>query len=153
LELRRIRIWEGLRMKIIRCHKCGASVVSEETMIESMMGYMKECTDKARKTKNNSYLQEASQIKNLITQILHRQTRIEDRKINKTFLGTLIEYIHTNNLITDEKLNELENTAIEKAKINIEKDEKAIKQMYGDFESMLTNRTKKDPTSKKAIGG
>jgi esterase/lipase len=142
----------GVKVKIIKCHKCGASVVSEDTMIESMMGYMKECTDKARKTKNNSYLQEASQIKNFITQILHRQTRIEDRTINKAFLSTLIVYIRTNNIIPDEKLNELENMAIEKAKANIEKDEKIIKQMYGDFESMLTNRTKKDPTSKKAIG-
>jgi predicted SnoaL-like aldol condensation-catalyzing enzyme len=125
-------------------------------VVENMYSAMMECNEKARKAKSivtrNSYIQEASQIKKMITQIQHRTTQMEERKAGLTCeLGEIVHYILESNLVTKEKLDELRTIAREKAVIKNEEDLKVIKQLYGEFESILTNRNKKDPTALNAL--
>lgn len=143
-------------MRLMKCKKCGTPMMLDTYAVENMYCAMQECNEKARKAKNpslrNSYVQEASQIRKMISQTIHRTTQIEERK--NTFLcelSEIVHYINENNLISHEKLNELRKIAREKASIKNKEDENQIKKIYGEFESALTNRSKKDPTAHKAI--
>ncbi|MBE6067967.1 MAG: hypothetical protein E7211_09790 [Clostridium lundense] len=143
-------------MRLVKCRKCGTPIMLDNVIEENMFLAMQECNEKARKVRNvalkNSYIQEASQIKKMITQIQHRTTQMEERKNTVLCeLSELVHYLRFNKIITDEKLNELRAIAREKAEIANKNDEDTIKKIYGDFESILTNRSKKDPTSYKAI--
>jgi hypothetical protein len=128
----------------------------DTSIAEDMNLAIEECNEKARRAKStairNSYIQEASQIKKMLTQIQHRTTMLEERKVGvQNELSILVHYCLENNLITCEKLQELRDLARQRAQINNAKDEEVIKKIYGDFESVITNRSKKDPTAYKAI--
>ena len=142
-------------MRLVKCKKCGSTVMTDSTLLENMYEAMKECNEKARKAKHElrqSYIQEASQIKKMIGQIQHRTAQMEERNNTITCeYAEVIHYLRFNSLITDEKLDELRAAARGKAEFKNTEDEKEIQKVYGNFESMLTNRTKKDPTAKEAL--
>ncbi len=68
---------------------------------------------------------------------------MEERKTSVlNELSEIIHYIRFNNLVSDEKLDELRKIAREKAKEKNKKDEREIKRVYGEFESTVIHRTK-----------
>lgn len=143
-------------MRLVKCKKCGTSIMMDSYVVENMFVAMQEANEKARKIKDYSlrltYIQEASQIKKMINQIQHRSTQMEERKTMVTCeMSEIVNYIRKNNLVSDEKLDELRKIAREKAKIKNIEEEKAIKNIYGEFENMMANRTKKDTTANKAL--
>lgn len=143
-------------MRLVKCKKCGTPIMMDSYIVEQMFIAMQECNEKARKSKNNidkmSYLQEAKQISKMITQIQHRTTQIEERKTTYLCqLSALVHYIRENNLISDDVLSEIKDTAREQARIKNEADTKVIKRIYGEFENTMTNRSVKDTTANKAL--
>lgn len=144
-------------MRLVKCKKCGTPVMTDSTIIENMYSAMLECNESARKervaSKRNVFIQQASQIRKLITQVQHRNTQLEERKTTTNCeMAEITNYIRKNNLITDDKLDDLRNIAREKAEIRNAEDEKIIEKFYGVFKNEFANRTKKDPTSSKALG-
>lgn len=140
-------------MKLIKCRKCGATIATDETFIQRMLDDINELSEKARKDKRNSgsYLQQAAAIKKIMTQYLHRTAQMDDHRMRLLYEHrALVHYVLDNGLISREKLNELDEIARnqfnEKSKFN----QQEVERLYRGFENISINRTKADPTERKA---
>ena len=143
-------------MRLIKCRKCGATIATDETFVQRMMDDINALSEKARKDKKNQniYLQQASAIRKIMQQYLHVTANMDQHKRSLTNeLSVLINYIRENNLISDEKLAELTQIARERAAEKEKADEEKIRELYGGFENISINRTKRDPTEKQATRG
>ena len=142
-------------MKLVKCRKCGTAVMTDDTLLESMIGTMNELNKLAIKDKSNrpAYQQQVKQLTKMINQVMHRTSAIEMRKcLQSEKLSVLIHYLFENNLITMEKLDEIEIIAKERVKKKNAEDEAAIEALYGAYKSDFTfNKTKSDPTANRAI--
>lgn len=140
-------------MRLIKCRKCGATIATDETFIQRMLDDINLLSDRARKDKKNSqsYLQQASAIRKIMQQYLHVTANMDQHKRRLTNeLSELINYIRSNNLISDEKLAELSTVARERASEKEKALEERVNELYRDFDNISINRTKRDPTEKKA---
>lgn len=118
-------------MKLIRCRKCGAALVTEDALIERMNDTIHELNEKARHSKNGkiakSYLAEAASVTKMMKGILHNTAQMEARKSGSSYeLSEIVHYIRENDLISDEKLDELRKTARERAKSVMKKTKKKL---------------------------
>lgn len=96
----------------------------------------------------------AKQLDKLATQIQHRRTQLNDRENLKIHeASVIIQYILNNNLVTEEKLQELQNIAKENADKARIAEERELDLLYKSFSTYTGNRTKADPTYKKGIKG
>lgn len=145
-------------MRLIHCKKCGSAMVTENALIERMNDAIHELNEKARRSRNgkaaNSYLAEAASITKMMKGIIHNTAQMEDRKITCAMeLAEIVHYIRFNNLVTDEKLDELRQIAREKAKVRNAESQKEIDRIFGEYKSLYTpfNNTKSDSTANKAI--
>lgn len=145
-------------MRLIHCKKCGSAMVTENALIERMNDAIHELNEKARRSRNgkaaNSYLAEAASITKMMKGIIHNTAQMEDRKITCAMeLAEIVHYIRFNNLVTDEKLDELRQIAREKAKVRNAENQKEIDRIFGEYKSLYTpfNNTKSDSTANKAI--
>ena len=68
-------------------------------------------------------------------------------------MSEIVNYIRKNNLIPDEKLDELRKTARERAKIRNEENQREIDRIYGKYKGTYipSNNTKSDKTAENAI--
>lgn len=142
-------------MKLIKCKKCGASIMTSETLLSDMQAEFDELVKKAHRAKGakiDIIKQQMKHLNKMMVQICHSSTEAEIRKSNAyNELSALKKYLIHNQLISYEVLEKIQNDAREMTKQKIAEDEKHIANIYGDFISELANRTKSDPTSKKAI--
>lgn len=138
-------------MKLLRCKKCGAVITTNETMMQNYMEEIDRLSKMAIKDKRNAavYLNQAASLRKISTQILHLTAQCDSdnrRLLNE--LGELIHYVRENNLVSDEKLSEIQAAGREKARKNNEADEKRIEELYGNFNSILASRSHRRPTEK-----
>ena len=145
-------------MRLIHCKKCGAAMVTENALIERMNDTIHELNEKARHSKNGkiakSYLAEAASVTKMMKGIIHSTAQMEERRITCVCeLSEITHFLRTNNLVSDEKLDELRQIAREKAKIRNAENQKELDRIYGEYNSLYTpfNNTKSDPTANKAI--
>ena len=145
-------------MKLIHCKKCGAALVTEDALLERMNDTIHELNEKARHTKNgkkaHSYLAEAASVTKMMKGIIHNTAQMEDRRITcQLEMAEIVNYIRTNHLISDEKLDELRAIAREKAKVRNLENQKELDRIYGNYRALYTpsNNTKADKTANTAI--
>ena len=108
---------EVARMRLIRCRKCGAALVTEDALIERMNDTIHELNEKARHSKNGkiakSYLAEAASVTKMMKGILHNTAQMEARKSGSSYeLSEIVHYIREKGLISDEKLDELRRKSV-----------------------------------------
>ena len=143
-----------MRMKILRCRKCGTMITTQDNLMQNYMEEIKRLNSLAIKDKRNSavYVQQASQLTKVVKQILHATTQMEEqRRKLQNELSVLTTYIRENGLIADEKLWELRDKGRELAKKKSEEDEKLVEQLYGNFNSILGNSSRRDPVEKTVL--
>lgn len=143
-------------MRLIKCRKCGATIATDETFIQRMLDAINELSDKARKDRRNAptYLSQAAAIKKIMQQYLHVTANMDTHKRRLTNeLSVLISYIRDNNLISDEKLDELTAIARKRAAEKEAKEEERIEDLYRGFENISINRTRYDPTEQRGLKG
>ena len=143
-------------MRLIKCRKCGATIATDETFIQRMLDDINILSAKARKDRRNapSYLQQAAAIRKIMQQYLHRTAQMDAEMVEtRAELGALISYVRVNGLIKDNELAEITTPARLKARERIKQEEERISELYRGFENISINRTKADPTERKAIGG
>lgn len=143
-------------MRLIKCRKCGATICTDEAFQERMLDAIAECHKQARKDRKNanSYLQQAAVYKKILTQYLHITASYDTelrKKINEQ--SVLVAYLLQNGLISQEKLNELNDIARKRVEERNRKDEKELERLYGSTQNPLFNNTKADPTARAALGG
>ena len=141
-------------MRLIKCRKCGATIATDETFVQRMLDDVNILSDKARKDRKNSssYLQQAAAIKKIMQQYLHRTAQIdeESRRLRLEHKA-LVHYVLDNGLISQDKLQELDNLARKEFENKQREDQSVIERLYGDFENITINRTKNDPTERKVF--
>ena len=141
-------------MRLIKCRKCGATIATDETFIQRMLDDINILSEKARKDRKNSssYLQQASAIRKIMQQYLHTTANMDERRRElQSKLSILWNYVHDNNLIDDDKLNELMDKGEEIARQRIKQEEERVNELYRDFNNVSINRTKADPTEKQSV--
>ena len=141
-------------MRLIKCRKCGATIATDETFIQRMLDDVNILSDKARKDRKNcnSYLQQAAAIKKIMQQYLHRTAQIdEESRRLRCEHKALVHYVLDNGLISQDKLQELDDLARSEFDKKQLEDQKVIERLYGDFENITINRTKSDPTERKVF--
>lgn len=138
-------------MRLIKCRKCGATIATDETFIQRMLDDINILSEKARKNTRfaNSYLQQAAAIRKIMQQYLHRTAQIdeESRRLRNEH-KTLVHYVLNNGLVSQDKLQELNDIARKSFEEKQQMDQVIINRLYGDFENISINRTKADPTAK-----
>ena len=138
-------------MRLIKCRKCGATIATDETFIQRMLDDINILSEKARKDKKNasSYLQQASAIRKVMQQYLHRTANMDEiRRELQAKISILWQYLQENNLLDEEKFIELMDKAEETARQRIKEEEAVVNELYRGFENISINRTKADPTAK-----
>lgn len=141
-------------MKLLRCRKCGTMITTQDDFMRNYMEEIKRLNALAVKDKRNRviYQQQAAQLTKVSTQILHATTQMDDNRRNlQNELSVLVAYIRENGLISDEKLSELRDIGRERARKKSEEDERMVEQLYGTFDSILGNRSRRDPTEKTVL--
>lgn len=145
-------------MKLIKCKKCGATVMTADTLLATMQEeynlLAKRC-EVAKGPNKPLILHQMSQLKKMMTAVCHSSSEAEKRK-NQTFneLSMLKKHVIGNGYMTYEEYEQtIETPAKEITKKKIAEDEKEIERLYGDFENQFCNQTKRDPTAKEALNG
>lgn len=100
----------------------------------------------------NVYQQQSAQLFRLMRQIVHisSQKGAEERKLHNV-LAVLVDYLIQNDLITYEKLHELEAKGRERAKAQDEKDAKELERLYGESQSICREKGIRNSTENKAL--
>lgn len=145
-------------MRMIRCRNCGTMVSTTSIMEERIMDEILEERNLAIKDRKNVsiHLQNAKMMNKYLMQIQHLNAQIEQRRTTvESEKHHLVHYLLDNNILSEEKIHELEEEARVIACEQIRKDEESIKRQYEGYArytgNMTMNRTKSDPTAKMAI--
>lgn len=123
-------------------------------MVETMMAEINRLNGLAAKDSKhrNTYQQQSAQLFKLMKQIIHITAQMDDAVRNlKNEKSVLVNYLIANNIVTYDKLHELEAVARERAKKQNEKDSKELERLYGEAYSICQNKTKSNPTEKTAL--
>lgn len=144
-------------MKLIKCKKCGATVMTSDTILTAMQDEYNELVKRSHRAKGadkNLIGQQLKHLNKMMVQVCHSSTEADIRKDEAyNELRTLKKYIVANKLIDFETLDRIQTEARELTKKKIAEDEKKIAEQYGDFVNTFCNRTKSDPTASEALKG
>ena len=146
-------------VKLIRCAKCGTVITTQDTMVQSMMAEVTRLNQLAEKDKKFNggkmaclYMQQSAQVYKLMKQIIHLTAQMnEHARLIMQEKSVLSHYVRDNGLVSDETLRELELKARDRAAEANKKDQAKINELFGEFQSICQNRTKRDPTAEKAL--
>lgn len=140
-------------MKLIKCKKCGATVMTDETLLSSMQAEYNELVKKSHRANGankNIIVQQLKHLNKMMVAVCHSSTESESRKFEAyNELNLLKKHIITNNLMDFATLDKIQDEARNLTKKKRAEDEKKIAELYGDFENHFCNRTKSDPTADK----
>ena len=144
-------------MKLVKCKKCGATVMTDETLLSGLQEEYNELVKKSQRAKGASKQIIAQQLKHLtktMTAICHSTSESEIRKLNAyNELNLLKKYIVEHQIISQEILDEIRSSARKLTKRKSAEDEKKIAELYSDFENHFCNKTKRDATYDEALKG
>ena len=142
-------------MKLIKCKKCGSSIMTDETVLAAMQeeyNALVKKSHKARGADKQLIVQQLKHLHKMMVAVCHSSSEGEIRRNNAhNELCALKKYIVENNIISFDVLDRIQNEARELTLKKIAEDEKKIAEQYGDFENTFCNRTKADPTPKEAL--
>jgi hypothetical protein len=142
-------------MNIVKCRKCGATVMSSDTLLSNMQEEYNQLSKRQQKAKGaekTSLIQQMAHITKIMTQTLHNIAELEIRKYGAYYeLYILRRYLIDNHLLDYDVLDKIRDEARAKAKEKIAESEKALDNLYGDFKNICSNNTKSDPTAREAI--
>lgn len=142
-------------MKLIKCKKCGSTIMTDETLLAAMQEEYNSLVKKSHRAKGadkNLITQQLKHLHKMMVAVCHSSTEAERRKdATHNELCLLKKYIIANNLIDFETLDRFGDEARELARKKATEDEKKIAEVYSEFENTFCNRTKADPTAKEAI--
>ena len=141
-------------MKMLYCRKCGTAIISDETLIQSVLDQMadaKQRVSKASGIEKTKLIHEVSEYKSIYRALMHCITQREYAEaVAPYILHALVETIKARKLMTEAEIAQIYDDGREKAKKASERLRKQEKEIYGTFES-ISNYTKPDPTANTAI--
>jgi hypothetical protein len=142
-------------VQLVKCRKCGATIMSTDTLLSNMQDEYNELNKRCQKAKpveKQILIQQMAHINRLMRQALHNSSELELRKSEAYYeLKTLREYLINNNIVDYELLDKIRDKARVTAKEKVAESQIAINKLYGEFRNICSNNTKSDPTAREAI--
>lgn len=142
--------------RVIKCIKCGHVMAGEDVFIQKFMERYNQNTKKIKRAYGpylRELVQENAMLRSYMRQILHWQNeQIVHSDLDSYKLQSLIKFIKDKKLITDDEMQKILDRAKELQNIRLQKDGEKLKELYGEFESILSNKSNSDPTANSAIG-
>lgn len=144
-------------MKLIKCKKCGATIMTSDTLLTAMQeeyNALVKRSHRASGADKNLIGQQLKHLNKMMVQVCHGSTEADIRKDEAyNELRALKKHIVANKLIDFETLDRIQSEARELTKKKMAEDEKKTAEQYGDFVNTFCNRTKADPTATEAMKG
>lgn len=144
-------------MKLIKCKKCGATVMTSDTLLTAMQDEYNELVKRSHRANGQTrqlILQQMKHLNKMMTAVCHSSTEADIRKDEAyNELRALKKYIIATKVIDFGTLDRIQTEARELTKKKMAEDEKKIAEQYGDFVNTFCNRTKADPTATEAMKG
>ena len=144
-------------MKLVKCKKCGSTVMTSETLLTTMQEEYNSLAKKSQRAKGADkqiIAQQLAHINKMMVAVCHSSSEGEIRKIVAyNELNLLRSYIVENNIMPQEVLDNIREEARKLARKKSLEDDKKIAELYGEFENHFYNRVKADPTAKKVLKG
>ena len=142
-------------MKMLYCKKCGAAVISDETLLQSILDRLDDVQERALHAKSGSekqiLLHEAAEYKTMYKSMMHNITQREYAEaVVPYILREMLITVKGRKLLTDAEVEKIYADGKAAAKKVQEHTRKIEKEIYGDFEAAC-NRSKRDPTANAAI--
>lgn len=141
-------------MKMVRCQKCGATVISDETFLQNVLDAVDACNRNAHKAKGAEkqvWCQQAAGYMSMFKSFMHNLSRKQEANDKHTqILGELRAYILTNNIMTREQLDVIYKRGEARAAAIARQADKEMQAVYGEFETAC-NRTLPNPTEREAL--
>ncbi len=141
-------------MRMLYCRKCGTAIVSDETLMQSILDQMDDVRKRIQHAKGierPALIQQLSEYKSMYKALMHNITQREQAENVKPYiLRELRDTILSRKLMTEDEVNQIYKAGEQKAKKAAEQLRKKEKEIYGSFEA-ISNNTKPDPTANEAI--
>ena len=140
---------------MLYCRKCGAPVITDESLLQTVIDRMNDAMDRADRSRNYKVrvaaLAEAAEYRSIYKSLMHNITQKEYAESTAPIvLKQLNIAIRERGLMTDEEIGEIYETAKDVARAKREAAQREIERMYGNFKTM-SNRAGSDPTADAAI--
>ncbi len=136
--------------KVLRCPKCDHVITGQDEFVENIMKRYEHNLRKlpfAKGAKWHQLSQENSLLKTYLKQVLHHRSELERQRYKSKFVSKILKsYCLENGLISEEKMSELHEIAEKEMNKFYEKQSKELERVYGDFNSIFSNKIKSDPT-------
>ena len=134
---------------MLRCRKCGAAVISEESMIQSVLDLYEDAVKRAKYAqpkKRSAALAEAAEYKAMYKALMHNISNKDYAEaVIPYILHALVEEIKARKLLSEEEIAACYEKGRKAAEIRKQQAEKGIRRIYGE----TVNAPKpayKDPT-------
>lgn len=143
-------------MKLIRCHKCGTVVISEESFLQNILDAMDEACRRARRAKSRSertaLLQEASEYKAMYRSFMHHLTERDRAAHNESsfIVSEIHKHLRSGGTVTADNFQSLCDKGKARAAAIKQQEDKELTRIYGAFDS-ICNRTMPSPTERAAM--
>ena len=142
-------------MRLVKCKKCGATVMTGDTLLSNMQDEYNELIKKSHRAKGAEkqiISVQLSHLSKMMRAVIHTSTEVEVKKLSAySELGLLKSYIRACSLMTDKELDDIQSRARAMSREKIAQDEKELNRIYGEFRNICNNNTKRDPTADEAV--
>lgn len=141
-------------MRMLRCRKCGAAVISEDTLIQSVLDQWAAARQKVEGAKGKRYTmatQEAAEWKQVYKSLMHNISNKDyAESVTPFILHEFVAVIRANGWMTDAEIDATYMRGKQAAQVRREQAEREIRRIYGGLE-YAPPLPHKDPTANKAI--
>ena len=141
-------------MRMIRCQKCGATVISDEALLESVTAALDDCNRKIARTHGDTraaWYHAAADYRMIFKALMHNLTQQQEAQSTTGFILTeLRREILRRGLMTEDELAAIYHRGEMSAAAAEHAATKEIQRLYGDFNT-ICNRTKADPVLQAVI--
>ncbi len=122
-------------MKMLRCRKCGAAVISDESLIQTILDLHEDAVSRAKTCapkKRPAVLAEVAEYKSMYKALMHNISNKDYAEaVTPYILHILVNEIKARKLLTEEELDACYSKGREQARIRKEQAEKEIQRIYG----------------------
>ena len=143
-------------MKLIRCHKCGTVVISEESFLQNILDAMDEACRRARRAKSryerDALLHEAAEYRSIYRSFMHHLTERDRAAHNESsyILSELHKHLRDGGTITSDNFQSICDKGKARAAAAKQREERELANIYGGVRS-ISNRTMPSPTERAAM--
>lgn len=139
---------------MLRCRKCGAAVISDESLIQTVLDLHEDAVKRAKygqPKKRPGALAEAAEYKAMYKALMHNISNKDYAEaVTPYVLKILLDEIKARGLLTEAEIAACYEKGRELAQTRKEQAEKEIRRIYGEAHS-AAGRAYRDPTANAAI--